>query len=151
MVNTHKNSWGKITGLTACLVIICVVLLNVNPVIAATVAHIPGMSRIVKVLTFGRHVINDGGCQADVKIPKIEGLLDQELQNKLNKDFRDNANAIILAFESDMKELKNQFSGEKVNLGIDTGYIVKTDNESILAIDVHMLNTVGSLSTTRTL
>ena len=70
-----------------------------------------------------------------IETPKIEGLLDKELEDKINKDFKDNANALILAFESDMKELKEQFPDEEVNLGIDSGYIVRTDNESILAID----------------
>ena len=46
-----------------------------------------------------------------------------------------------------MKNLKEQFPGKEVNLGINSGYIVKTDNESILSIDVYMVNTVGSSST----
>lgn len=145
---TNTGSRKMIAGAAACLVITFVSSLNFSPVFAATVADIPGMSGIVEVLTFRRHVVNDRGYQADIKIPKIEGLLDKELQDKLNKDFRDNANALILAFESDMKELKKQFPGKKVNLGINSGYIVKTDNESTLAIDVYMVNTVGSSSTT---
>ena len=142
------NTWKEITGLVACLIIAFSLSLNLSPVFAATVADIPGMSGFVKVLTFGRYVVKDGGYQASIETPKIEGLLDKELQDKLNKDFKDNSNALILAFESDMKELKKQFPGEEVHLGIDSGYIVKTDNENILAIDVYMANTVGSSSTT---
>ncbi|TGE39885.1 anti-sigma-V factor rsiV [Desulfosporosinus fructosivorans] len=144
----NTNTWKKITGLVACLIIAFSLSLNLSPVFAATVADIPGMSEMVKALTFGRYVVKDGGYQASIETPKIEGLLDKELQDKLNKDFKDNSNALILAFESDMKELKKQFPGEEVHLGIDSGYIVKTDNENILAIDVYMANTVGSSSTT---
>ena len=144
----NTNTWKKITGLVACLIIAFSLSINLSPVFAATVADIPGMSGFVKVLTFGRYVVKDGGYQASIETPKIEGLLDKELQDKLNKDFKDNSNALILAFESDMKELKKQFPGEEVHLGIDSGYIVKTDNENILAIDVYMANTVGSSSTT---
>jgi hypothetical protein len=148
-INKRNNTmWKMITGLAACLVIAFTLSLNFSPVFAATVADIPGMSKIVTVLTFGKYVVNDGGYQADIEIPKIEGLLDKELQDKLNNDFKDNANAIILAFESDMKELKKQHPGEEVNLGIKSGYIVKTDNENTLANDVYMVNTVGSSSTT---
>ena len=111
----NTNTWKKITGLVACLVIALSLSLNLSPVVAATVADIPGMSEIVKVLTFGKYVVNDEGYQADIETPKIEGLLDKELQDKINKDFKDNANAVILAFESDMKELKEQFPSEKVN------------------------------------
>ena len=142
------NTWKKITSLAACLVIAFTLSLNFSPVFAATVADIPGMSGIVKVLTFERYVVNDGGYRAHIETPKIEGLLDKELEDKINKDFKDNANVLILAFESDMKELKKQLPDEEVNLGIDSGYIVRTDNESILAIDVYMVNTVGSSSTT---
>lgn len=144
----NTNDWKKITGLVACFIIAFSLSLNLSPVFAATVADIPGMSGFVKVLTFGRYVVKDGGYQASIETPKIEGLLDKEIQDKLNKDFKDNSNALILAFESDMKELKKQFPGEEVHLGIDSGYIVKTDNENILAIDVYMANTVGSSSTT---
>lgn len=144
----NTNTWRKITGLVACLIIAFSLSLNLSPVFAATVADIPGMSEMVKALTFGRYVVKDGGYQASIETPKIEGLLDKELQDKLNKDFKDNSNALILAFESDMKELKKQFPGEEVHLGINSGYIVKSDNENILAIDVYMANTVGSSSTT---
>jgi hypothetical protein len=148
--NTIKTSkrnkiitWKKIISLAACFIIAFTLSLNFSPVFAATVADIPGMSEIVKVLTFERC-----GYQAQIETPKIEGLLDKELQDKINKDFKDNASALILAFESDMKELKEQFPDEEVHLGIDSGYIVRTDNESILAIDSYMVNTVGSSSTT---
>ncbi|MCO1604382.1 DUF3298 and DUF4163 domain-containing protein [Desulfosporosinus nitroreducens] len=144
----NANTWKKITGLVACLIIAFSLSLNLSPVFASTIADIPGMSEIVKVLTFGRYVVKDGGYQASIETPKIEGLLDKELQDKLNKDFKDNSKALILAFESDMKELKKQFPGKEVHLGIDSGYIVKTNNDNILAIDVYMANTVGSSSTT---
>lgn len=144
----NTSTWKNIAGLAASLVVALVVSLNLSPVFATTVAGVPGMSEIVKVLTFGKHVVNDGGYQANIATPKIEGLLDKELQDKLNADFKENANALILGFESDMKALKKAFPGEEVNLGMDSGYIVKTDNESTLAIDVYMANTVGSSSTT---
>lgn len=146
--NNKINTWKKIISVAACMVIAFTLSLNFSPAFAATVADIPGMNEIVKVLTFGRYVVQDGGYQANIETPKIEGLLDKELQDKINKDFNDNANALILGFESDMKELKEQFPDEEVHLGIDSGYIVRTDNESILAIDSYMVNTVGSSSTT---
>lgn len=144
----RNNTCKRTTSLAACLVIAFTLSINLSPIFAATVADIPGMSGIVKILTFGRYVVNDGGYQADIKTPKIEGLLDKELEDKINNDFKDNANALILAFESDIKELKEQFPDEKVNFGIDSGYIVRTDNESILAIDTYIENTIASSSST---
>lgn len=147
--NKHRNNpWRKIMGVVAGLAIVFIVSLNMSSVLATTISDVPGMEGIVKVLTFARYEVKDNGYQAKVKVPKIEGLLDQKLQDKLNQDFKESANTIILAFESDMEELQKQFPGEKVNLGIDYGYIVKTDNSNTLAIDVYMVNTVGSSSTT---
>lgn len=82
--------------------------------------------------------------------PKIEGLLDPELEARLNEQFQENANAVIAAFEKDVKELKAQFGDETVHMGVDSGYMVKTDNDDILALDVYILNTAGSSSTKHT-
>jgi len=54
-INT-ANTWKKVTGLVACLGIAFSLSLNLSPVFAATVADIPGMSEMVKALTFGRYV-----------------------------------------------------------------------------------------------
>lgn len=149
--DNHKRGGSKlgiISGFVAMLCIVMILALNLSPALAAQIGDIPGAEGIVRVLTFGKYNVKDGGFQAEIEAPKIEGLLDQELQDKLNQDFQDNANALIIAFESDMKELKKQFPDQNINLGINSGYILKTDNEDILAIDVYMLNTVGSSSTT---
>ena len=112
----------RITGIAACVAVIFTLSLNLSPVFAAAVADLPGMSGFVKVITFGRYIVNDKGYQADIKTPKIEGLLDKDLQDKLNKDFKDYADAIIIGFENDMAELKKEYPGEKVNMGVDSGY-----------------------------
>jgi len=140
--------WKRITGIAACVAVIFTLSLNLSPVFAAAVADLPGMSGFVKVITFGRYIVNDKGYQADIKTPKIEGFIDKDLQDKLNKDFKDYADAIIIGFENDMKELKKEYPGEFVCFGIDSGYIIKTDNSRILSIDIYMVNTVGSSSTT---
>ncbi len=46
-----------------------------------------------------------------------------------------------------MKALKEAFGDETVHMGIDSDYIIKTDNDDILALDVYILYTAGSSST----
>jgi hypothetical protein len=138
----------KNTGIAACVAVIFTLSLNLSPVFAAAVADLPGMSGFVKVITFGRYIVNDKGYQANIKTPKIEGLLDKDLQDKLNKDFKDYADAIIIGFENDMAELKKEYPGEEVNMGVDSGYEIKTNNDDTLVIDIYYVNTVGSSSTT---
>lgn len=143
----RRTKWKTVVGLAASLAIAFTVSLNLSPVFAATIADMPGMNGIVKVLTFGRYVVDEGGFQADIETPKIEGLLDKALQDKLNAQFKDNANAIIAGFEADMKALKEDFPGEEVHMGVDSGYILRTDTKDYLAIDTYIVNVVGSSST----
>ncbi len=143
----RRPRWKTVAGLAASMVIVFTVSLNLSPVFAATIADVPGMNGIVKVLTFGRYVVDEGGFQADIATPKIEGLLDVQLQDKLNTAFKENANAIIAGFEADMKSLKEEFPGEEVHMGVDSGYVVRTDNADYLAIDTYIVNVVGSSST----
>ncbi len=143
----RRAQWKTVIGLAASLAIAFTVSLNLSPVFAATIADIPGMNGVVKVLTLGRYVVDEGGFQADIATPKIEGLLDKALQDKLNAQFKDNANAIIAGFEADMKALKEDFPDEEVHMGVDSGYILRTDTKDYLAIDTYIVNVVGSSST----
>lgn len=147
----EKMRKGKIlkscAGAVACLMVLSVVGVNVLPGFADALAAVPGLEQVVRVITFGRYQNNEGGYQADIATPKIEGLLDKELEDKLNKEFKENANAIIAAYEQDVKELKAEFGDETVHMGIDSDYIVKTDNDKHLALDVYILYTAGSSST----
>jgi len=140
--------WRRGGIAAACLIGVFALSLNASPAFAASVSDLPGMQGIVKVLTLGRYVVEEEGFQADIVTPKIEGLLDKALEEKLNRDFKENADAVIAAFEGDMKTLQEEFPGEEVHMGVDSGYTVRTDTEEYLAIDVYILNTVGSSSTT---
>ncbi|MDF2657131.1 MAG: hypothetical protein K0R19_3605 [Bacillota bacterium] len=151
-MRTHKSKQNAISrktaGLAACVAVLLIVSLNVSQSLAVTMADMPGMSGIVRVLTFGRYAVEDKGFHADIVTPRIEGLLDKELEDKLNKDFKEYADSVIAAFEKDVKELKEEFPDSEVHYGIDSGYEIRTDNDKILAIDVYLVNTVGSSSTT---
>ena len=93
---------------------------------------------------------SDKGYQAKVVTPKIEGLLDKDLEKKLNDEFKENADAVISAYEQDVRKLKEEFGDETIHMGVESNYIVKTDNENILALDVYLLNIAGSSSTKHT-
>ncbi len=125
--------------------------LNISPTFAATVSGVPGLRNVVKVLTMGKYEVEDEGYIAIVETPQIEGLLDKDLQDMLNNEFKDNANKVIAAFEADYKKLKEDFPGQEVHMGINSGYNVKTDTEEILALDLYIVNVVGSSSTTHKL
>ncbi len=138
----------KTAGVAAAgVAIVSVAVLNGFPSTAYALSDIPVISDIVRVFTFGRYSHSEAGFEADISTPKIEGLLDKELENKLNKEFKDNADALIAAYESDVEEFKKTFGEETIHLGITSDYTVRTDNADILAIDAYILTTAGSSST----
>ena len=146
----RKNAvkWGMSTA--ACFVIAGIVSVNLIPSAAYALYEVPVLNNIVKVVTFGRYEMNDNGYHAKVTTPKIEGLLDKELENKLNTEFKENADAIIAAYEQDVKKMKKEFGDETVHMGVESNYTIKTDNENILALDVYIFNVAGSSSTKHT-
>ena len=133
----------KIIGVAACFGVITVSL-NVSPSFAYAMSKIPVVNSIVKVLTFNRYEVNEENYQADIVTPKIEGLLDKELEDKLNAEFAENAQQVIAAFESTIKEMEETAGEGNFHEGLEYNYIIKTDNEDILALDVYLFEARGS-------
>ncbi len=137
----------RATAACVCLLLMGVVTANINSNFAYAMSEIPGLKGIVKVITFSKYEFSDNGYEAKVVTPKIEGLLDKELEAKLNTEFKQNAESVISAFEKDVNELKQNFGEETVHMGIESNYIVKTDNDKILALDLYTFSVAGSSST----
>ncbi len=137
-------------GIAAGLVVAAVAAVNISPTLAYALSSVPGVSSIVKVATLGRYVKEEGGYSASVTTPQISGLADKELEERLNKEFKENADAVIAAYEKDVKALKAEYGEDTIHMGVDMDYIIKTDNEDYLAIDVYLLNIAGSSSTKHT-
>lgn len=120
---------------------------NVSPTFAYAMSNVPVMSEIVRVITLGRYQWEDNGYEIKVETPQLEGLLDKEIQDKLNEEFQEQAQSVIAGFEQSVKELKEEFGDETVHMGIEYSYNVKTDNEDVLAIDVYTFYASGSSMT----
>lgn len=119
--------------------------INLSPAFADTMSKIPVLNKIVKVLTIKEYVINEGKYSADIKVPSIEGLENKELESSLNEKYLEENKKLYEGFVADMEELKKNGGGY---MGIDSGYIVKTDTENLLSVGRYVVNTVGSSSTT---
>ena len=145
-----KMRFKLATAAVAGVLAVSVISLNVFPSMAYALSDIPVIEDIVRAVTFRKYENKENGYEANITTPKIEGLLDKELENKLNEEFKENADVLIAAYEKDVKALKEEFGDETVHMGIESNYTIKTDNENILALDVYILNTVGSSSTKHT-
>lgn len=145
-----KSIFINSLGLVASFIFVFFLAVNFIPNLAYAMSDIPVVGQVVKIITFGRYEKSENGYNAKIITPKIEGLLDKNLENKLNEQFKENANFIIWSFEQDVKKLKEKFGDKSVHMGVEFNYIIKTDNENIVALDVYVLNIAGSSSTKHT-
>ncbi len=144
--NQQNKIFRKVIYSAAGLAASFVIIMNSIPALAFASYDLPVIGSIVRVVTFGRFHAKNNGYETNVVTPKIEGLLNKELENKLNIEFAEHSQSIIAAFEQDIKELKKEY-GNDFYLGVDANYTIRTDNENVLAIDTYIVNTVGSSST----
>ena len=138
---TKKNvsfNWIKKTVYSAAAIAAAfVMVVNCIPSLAYAASDVPILGDIVRVVTFGRFEVQEENYDAKVNIPKIEGLLNKDLENKLNKELADNANTIITAFENDIRQMEELYGDKNFHLSVNADYIVKTNNEDILAVDFY--------------
>ena len=144
----ERSSFKKtIIAAASALIIMATVTVGINtsPAFAETLSKVPIVGGIVKVLTFKEYTLNDETFNADIKIPEISGLKDEELQKALNEKYLEENEKLYQQFINDMEEMKKSGGG---HLGVDSGYVIKTDNNRILSVGRYVVNTVASSSTT---
>lgn len=144
----RKNNIKKIkiaSVSVAASVVLLTAGVNTSPVLAQNLSSLPIVGGIVKVLTFREYKVDENTYNADIKVPEIQGLENKELQNSLNEKYLNESKELYDQFMEDMKDLEKAGGG---HLGVDHGYIVKTDTDKILSIGRYVVNTVGSSSTT---
>lgn len=141
-----KNGYKWVAG-TAAAAVLFIGGLNISPAMASTLADMPVVGSIVKVLTFTEYKVDKDKYQADIKVPAVSDLENGDLAQSLNEKYLKEGKELYDEFMVDMKELENDGGG---HLGVDSGYEVKTDNDQLLSIGRYVVNTVGSSSTTMT-
>lgn len=147
--NTKAKIIYKRLGVTAASLAIATGMLavgvNSSPTFAYELSKIPVVNSIVKVLTFKEYNINEDKYKANIKVPSIEGLKNKDLEDSLNEKYISENKKLYEDFIAEMEGLKELDDG---HLGIESGYVVKTDNKNILSIGRYVVNTVGTSSTT---
>lgn len=138
--NWLKKTAYSAAGFAAAFVLV----FNLIPGLSYAANDVPILGNLVRIVTLGRFEVNEGNYEANVVTPKIEGLIDKELEAKLNAEFSENAAAVIAAFEKDVKELSEEYGKENFHLGVSADYVVKTDNENVLAIDFYVTEIMAS-------
>ncbi len=132
--------------IAASFVLIFTVSVNMSPKLALAVSDIPVIGQLVKVVTLQKYEKNIGGSSAEVVTPKIEGLQNEELMKEINKELGDNAEKFIEEFEKEAVSLYEEF-GDKAHMGMGSDYVIRTNSDKYLCLDVYFYNTAGSSST----
>lgn len=147
-INKKSNNKKQVKWLVAAASL-CVVVgaININPVFAETLEKIPVIGNVIKVINLSNYEIKDEDYEASIKMPKIEGLDNKELEYKLNKEFESEGKNLYNQYLEEVKGLKEaNTSGHKA---AESWYEVNTDNEDILSLAIYNYEAQGSSNTTR--
>lgn len=143
----RKNNMKKIKIASASVAASLALLtagINTSPVLATTLSKVPAINGIIKVLTFREYKVDEDHYNANVQIPEIQGLENKNLETSLNEKYLKESQELYNQFMEEVKALEQAGGG---HLGVDSGYVVKTDTDKILSIGRFVVNTVASSST----
>lgn len=135
-----KYKWVASVGTAA---LIFLVAINTSTTVASALSSIPGVERIIKVLTIKEYIVDEDTYDANIKVPAVSDLDNKELELGLNSKYLSENKALYEKFQAEIKALKEQGGG---HLGLDVGYEVKTDNDLILSIGRYVSETAASSS-----
>ena len=142
----RKNIINKSVIAAAVAGVVFVGSINLSSEISYALSEVPVLGSIVRVLTFKTFELKDNNFDAELKTPAIEGL-DSNLETMLNEKYLDENQKLYDDFMKEIDELKKADMDE-ANMGIASGYEVKTDTDKLLVIGRYVVNTAGSSSTT---
>lgn len=144
--NKMKRIKSLKTGLVAAAAFITVFtgMVNFNQSFADSLSELPVIGKIVQVLSFRFDVVETENVHANIETPVITGLENEALQESLNQKYFEENKALYESFMEEMKAIEEKGG----HLGVDSGYLIKTDTDRILSICRYYVNTVGSSSTT---
>ncbi|MDR9854872.1 DUF3298 domain-containing protein [Paenibacillus sp. VCA1] len=135
-----KYTW--IAGACAAALLFLVTI-NASPSVANALSSIPGVDRIIKVLTLKEYVVNEQDYSANIKVPAVANLDNKALELGLNEKYMKENKALYDKFLAEIEALKKQGGG---HLGVDAGYEIKTDNDDILSIERYVDKSMASTS-----
>jgi hypothetical protein len=147
-INNHykkKKTHIKLLMGSGAAAALLMIALNTNPALAKSLSNVPVLGNVINVMTFIEFKVEEEKHHAAIKVPAISNLKDKELEKSLNEKYLEENKLLYQEFMQEVESLKKQGDG---HLGVESGYVVKTDSEEILSIGRYVVNTVGSSSTT---
>lgn len=115
---------------------------NFSPATASAMSRIPVLKNLVRLVMFTRLSYQDGTHVADVKVPQVQGLENEELEASLNAKYLDRNAELYSAFLEGLGE--DSLSPEV--LALYTNYKVKTNTEDLLVVE-SIVTAIGASGT----
>ncbi|MGX4309103.1 DUF3298 domain-containing protein [Clostridioides difficile] len=110
------------------------VLVNISPVFADNFSKIPVIGAIVEVITIKNYSLKSENYEAEIDIPKIRGLKDKNLEQRLNSSFMEDGKRLYHQFQERMEKI--QSSKNKGYKSLSLSYSVKNNSKKFLSIEM---------------
>lgn len=134
-----QMKWAQIaTGLAAAVVL----TININPTFADTLSSIPVIGNIINVINLREYKVEGERQEASIKVPQVEGLTNEKLQEELNQELEMQANKTYEEFLEAAKEWEKVDSVAHYN--VDMNYEVLTDTAEIFVLRVNKVESTAS-------
>ncbi|MFD0670042.1 DUF3298 domain-containing protein [Cohnella sp. GCM10027633] len=145
--HARKNMFRgrRIAATAAVVATLFMYALNVSASFASAASKWPVIGPLAKVLTLREYKVEEPTYKANIQVPVITGLGDPRAEQELNDKYAAEGRRLYDEFIAEIELMKQNGGGQA---GIESGYVVKTDNERLLSIGRYVVNTVGSSSTT---
>ena len=134
-----KRKWPIFLASAAAATLLFTAGLNTSPTMAKSLADVPIIGPVVKVLTFTEYEMVKDKYSADIKVPQISGS-SSEIQ-ALNEKYAAEGKELYEQFKTEIEEM------EAGNMAVNSGYTVQTDTDELLSFGRYVEVTVVSSST----
>lgn len=124
--------------------------LNTSESFALSMEDIPLIGSFARLLTFVDYELDDGFIDAKVAIPKVDGLENSKLEEKVNKEISDKMNSILEDAKERAREYKKAFieTGGKeedfMRIIVEIDYELIQSTERILSFKVYHFESLAS-------
>lgn len=136
---------NKTGVVAACVLALFTGAVNISPAFAESLSDVPILGSVVKVLNIRNYVINENGFEANISVPEVSGLGDEELEKILNEKFIEEGQKQYDEFINEMEFIKSQ--GREGHMSLQTDYKVKTDNDGVFSMVYTKFEAIGSSDT----
>ncbi|HBG5346549.1 TPA: DUF3298 domain-containing protein [Clostridioides difficile] len=130
-MNTYKKLKKSIFKSITVSICLLVSLVNINPIFADSFSKEDLNNNTIRMVNAKNLNFKQGNYEVKVSIPKIKGLKDKDLENRLNNEFLQDGEKLYSEFQNKMKKENN-----KGHRYLNVSYNVKNNSKDFLSIEM---------------